>query len=450
MKKLSLLICLLLLGVYGTAQNKAKAVDAAVEATLKKLPAKTGAARMPGHPRALTGANAPQALRAVPVSARPLPQAKRPLAPKVPAFSAEEFLSKKFSREELEKLPREQKEQLYTYLWNANADFRAQLQAQRFQSGIGKSVLFAPLMSSQEIGYSVTVFKTRYQGQEEIFGVLPSHALPNDFSHRYDSVGKEFQVLVKQADGTEKPLHAQVVQISPQSMLDISLVKFDPQEEHLLVPLRLADTPAQLHEILFSYGFAAGHETFITRNVNSQSFLSVRTNQAIEGAREGFCGSPLLDMNGDIKAIHTGTKELGHAQEDVSFGTHVTFIRKLVEAYHNGGQADYDLVLDGQTLANLQVDEYISAFYLYDENGKKLLQHNVEDKFSQTVLLKALRQHPQARYLQLTSRKAQWNEEDDIPILKEERSGRDKTKRQHWYNLQTRQIEPVRPAVIKL
>lgn len=327
---------------------------------------------------------------------------------------------------------------------------REQLWAQFYQSGIGKSVLFAPLMSSKEIGYSVTVFKTQYQGKEEIFGVMPSHALPNDFSHRFDSVGKNFQVAVKQADGTSKMLQAKVVQVSPQSMLDISLVKFEPQDETLLRPLLLAEDEAQLNEILFSYGFAAGKETAISRSVNALSFLSVRTNQAIEGAREGFCGSPLLDANGRIKAIHTGTVEGSNGKEDVSYGTHVTFIRKLVEAYHNEGQASYPLLLQEEPVAQLQVDEYISAFYLYDENGKKLTQQNIDGKFSQSTILKALKSHPQASYLQLTSRKAQWVQETDMPILKENRQKTDKTKRQHWYNLQTKQIEPARPSVIKM
>ena len=115
-------------------------------------------------------------------------------------------------------------------------------------------------MSSQEIGYSVTVFKTKYNNTEEIFGVLPSHALPSDFSHRFDSVGKHFKVAVKQPDGSLKMLQAQVVQISPQSMLDLSLVKFETQDEPLLAPLQLADSEAQLNEPLFSYGFAAGKQ----------------------------------------------------------------------------------------------------------------------------------------------------------------------------------------------
>ena len=340
-------------------------------------------------------------------------------------------------------------EQVFAELQKQQA-LREQLWAQSYQSGIGKSVLFAPLMSSQEIGYSVTVFKTKYNNTEEIFGVLPSHALPSDFSHRFDSVGKHFKVAVKQPDGSLKMLQAQVVQISPQSMLDLSLVKFETQDEPLLAPLQLADSEAQLNEPLFSYGFAAGKETAISRSVNALSFLSVRTNQAIEGAREGFCGSPLLDANGQIKAIHTGTVEGSNGKEDVSYGTHVTFIRKLVEAYHNQGQASYALQLNDHHVADLQVDEYISAFYLYDANGKKLAQQNIDGKFSQSTILKALKSHPQASYLQLTSRKAQWEYDTDTEILKENRLKTDKTKRQHWYNLQTKQIEPARPGIIKM
>ena len=340
------------------------------------------------------------------------------------------------------------KEQQVAQLLGEQAQLQAQLQLNSFQTGIGRSVLFAPLMSSAELGYSVTVFKTSYNGAQEIYGVMPAHALPYDWMHGKDSVGKNFTVHVKQADGSELALDAQVVQVSAESMLALSLVKFSPQAEAYLSPLELADEPAAMGELLFSYGYAAGRPTAISRTVNAQSFVSVRTNQAIEGDREGFCGSPLLDANGQIKAIHTGTVEGNGKRDDVSYGTHVGFIRKLVEAYHNGGTSSFGLILDGQHVTDLNVDEYISAFYLYNEAGKKVAQQNL-GKFSQSTLLSAIQEHPEAAYLQLTSRKAQWIQEGGLDILKEDRSGRDKTKHQHWYNLQTRQIEPVRPAVIK-
>lgn len=316
--------------------------------------------------------------------------------------------------------------------------------------GFGRSVLFAPLVSTEELGYSVTVFETSTNGTREIFGLLPSHSLPYDYYHAKESVSKQFQVKVKLPNGTERFFPAEVVQISPESMLDISLVKLSPEAESFVSPLQLAETNARMNEKLHSYGFAAAQETEIDRTVNNESFLSVRTNQAIEGDREGFCGSPLLDMQGRIKAIHTGTVEGNGTKPDVSYGTHVSFIRTLLEGYYNNGVARYDLVLNEHAIANLNVDEYISAFYLFNEQGKRIVQQNFDGKFSQSTILNAIKDNPEAAYLQLTSRTAQWVEDRGVSILQENRGKTDKTKRQHWYNLQTHQIEPQRPAIIKL
>lgn len=316
-----------------------------------------------------------------------------------------------------------------------------------FGGGFGKSVLFAPVESEGKTGgFSVTAVEI----DGEIFGVIASHVLPESYYTFHSSLQRNFHVSVKQPDGSERLLDAKVLQISPRSMLDISLVKFSPEAESLIHPLTVSDQTALVNEELLSPGFAAATPQTEKRHVQKNSFLSVRTDQNLVGDRQGFCGSPLLDANGQVKAIHTGTKE-NKANPDISYGTHAQFIRLLVEAYHNDGQAVYDLVIDGHALAQLNVDEYISAVYLYDSNGKRLLQKNIEDKFSESLIRRALADNPQTAYIQLTSRKAQWEtDKDGDSILKEDRSRNDKTKRQHWYNVQTKQMEPKRPSVIKM
>lgn len=316
-----------------------------------------------------------------------------------------------------------------------------------FGGGFGKSVLFAPVESEGKTGgFSVTAVEI----DGEIFGVVASHVLPESYYTFHSSLQRNFHVSVKQPDGSERLLAAEVLQISPRSMLDISLVKFSPEAENLIHPLAVSDQAALVNEELLSPGFAAAVPQTEKRRVQKNSFLSVRTDQNLVGDRQGFCGSPLLDATGQVKAIHTGTKE-NKANPDISYGTHARFIRLLVEAYHNDGQAVYDLVIDGHTLAQLNVDEYISAVYLYDSNGKRLLQKNIEEKFSESLIRNALADNPQTAYIQLTSRKAQWETDaDGDSILKEDRSRNDKTKRQHWYNVQTKQMEPQRPGVIKM
>lgn len=476
MKKLSLLICLLLLVVYAAAQgNKGKAVEKTVKTLTEKTSGKTvrtrvpGATKMPGKVDAALDmrfnapANAGRPNNAAADAAKRAKAAarKRPEVPPVLPFDLsspegiDAFLaSSYFSPKTLENLPRELKEKIYIHLWNKYPVLRAELQAQRFQSGIGKSVLFAPDGWDPDVGYSVTVFKTTYDGQEEIFGIIPSHSLPladhyHDFTVGLD--GTKLPIQFMHATGQEIHTTGTVVQVTSPSMLDITLIKLDPDILPLVQPLELAPDNAMLHERLFSYGYAAGTSTNIERTVNAQSFISIRTNQAIEGDRYGFCGSPLLDALGRVKAIHTGSVVGQEAKEDVSYGTNVEFIHKLVEAYHQGGQATYDLVLAKHKLATLNVDEYVADITLFDKQGNVLFVHNFEDKFSQSVVLNALKIYPNAAYVGLTSRTAQLVHTDrQGTILDEHRSTPDETKVEHWYNLQTRQILPARPESIKM
>ncbi len=317
-----------------------------------------------------------------------------------------------------------------------------------FNADLGKSVVFAPIENGKKGGFTVTIIKTEYEGSEEVFGVIATHVLPSDTLYAASSLQRSFHVQVPKADGTYITIPAEVVQISPQSMLDISLVKFPKEAEELLSPLELADTPAAINEILFSYGFADTAPSRFRRTVTNNSFMGPRTDMSLTGLRYGYCGSPLLDALGKVKAIHTGTKE-GKNGELVSYGTHVTHIRTLIDAYHNNGVKDYELTVNEHAIGKLAADEYISSIYLYDASGKRILTKNFEDKFSESFVVKALEEHPDAAYLQFTTRKALWVDEGNYPILKENRTRSDKTKEQHWYNIETQQIELQRPSVVK-
>ena len=358
-------------------------------------------------------------------------------------------------------------------LQEENKAGKAAIDAGKTFADFGKSVLLAPVpigTVENPAGFSMTVIKTTYNGQEEIFGVIPSHALV-DTSHAGGLAdpgliaGKIFDVQIKDHLGRDRMYEAEVVQFSPASLLDISIVKFlDPMAELEVKPLELSPISAILNEPLFSYGYANGRpHSPIQRTVQAISLLSVRTDQNLQGERAGFCGSPLLDSNGKVKAIHTGTLEMPGDIPDISYGTHAKFVQLLIDAYHNDGKAMYDLEIDGQTLAHLNVDEYISALAIYDSNGKLIHQKNLTEgrnsfsKFSESELRKLLNDLPDATYLMLRIRHSQWNATGTHiePIRVPKNPGKkgkmiDPTKRENWYNLQTRQIEPERPAIIKM
>ena len=91
-----------------------------------------------------------------------------------------------------------------------------------FNADLGESVVFAPIGNGKKGGFTVTIIKTEYKGSEEVFGVIATHVLPSDTLYAASSLQRSFHVQVPKADGTYITIPAEVVQISPQSMLDIS------------------------------------------------------------------------------------------------------------------------------------------------------------------------------------------------------------------------------------
>ena len=100
------------------------------------------------------------------------------------------------------------------------------------------------------------------------------------------------------------------------------------------------------------------------------------------------------------------------------------------------------MVVEGRTLANMNVDEYVSVVTLYDENMRQLWQQGFDYKFSQSKVAQAIRGIPQARYVITTTRRAYW--EDDGKILMENRSRSDKTKKRYKYDLWENKIVNVK------
>lgn len=331
----------------------------------------------------------------------------------------------------------------------------------KFNADFGKSVLFIPNLAVQADpsladqvvnGYSTTIIKSNYHGQEEIFGVIPTHSLPPNWleAGAKNGVMKEFNAQFTSADGTIIDIPGKVVQVSPESMLDISLVKFDSRYESLLKPLELADEATVPNELILSPGFANGNAKLIERVVTQNSFISVRTNliDVGSGARAGFCGSPLLDAQGRVKAIHTGSVE----EKGASYGTHVAFVKKLIEAYHNNGKATYDLILDDHVLTTLNIDEYISGYAVVDGNFNVLFKDDgigtkFEEqwkKYSENKIRNTIKEYgPDAQYLVLHSRTPIWNTEKGISYLEEDRtlgSYEESKLRIHVYDLKDREF----------
>jgi len=314
----------------------------------------------------------------------------------------------------------------------------------------GRSVLFSPREIWDRIGrkfhkggFTVTVVKGNYQGKEEIGGIVQTHLLPTNSLEEHVSLPKKFEVNVLLPDGTTKTGFGEVVQISPRSMLDISYVKFDKSIEPFLEPLEISAEIEEGEELL-SYGYAKTKPVSTTSTVIKTGFIYGKVNGIdFEGGREGYCSSPWINQQGKVVMFHSGSG---------SYGTRASFVDKLVEAYHNGGKAEYDLMLNEEKIAKLNIDEYISAFGLADENHDIIFLSDglgsgwdVFKKYSESAIRTEIILHPEARYLVLDARKALWKKtEEGTEVLVEDRTPGSEAEnhlREIWYDLKLHEPE---------
>ncbi len=286
------------------------------------------------------------------------------------------------------------------------------------------------------------------QKEGEIYGLIPTHSLPKNIAEAQFQIGvtKDFEFPVTLADGSTVSVRGEVVQISPESMLDISLVKFDPRYEKLLKPVEYVSEEPPIGEELFSFGNANGIPAFSRRTVKGNSQLSIRTN-LIEVGEEtiGYCGGLIFNKEGRGVGIHTGSVN------ETSYATHAHFINNLIEAYHNGGKSEYNLMFDDRVLTTLNIDEYIFATSLTDEFFNVIYQERgttsvfgVTKKFSENHLHELIAEHPGAKFVVLQSRKLVWQkgENGEFALLEDhgKKSAVKGHAREHIFNLETKEL----------
>lgn len=280
----------------------------------------------------------------------------------------------------------------------------AKLAREMAKADIVKSVFRAyPLDDTHAHAMSGFIFKTTYQGKEEIFGVIAQHAMILGYGGGGE-IEKSFTARVVQ-DGQVVDIPAEVVQMSAPSMPDIALVKFRPEDEALLTPLTLAEQEPVQNEPLTLIGFGVEKLTFLTDSpLLEKSLISLRFPMRGEGW-PGLCGSPVLNDAGEVVGTMTGArpKDLGAY---TGFATRNLYLRSLVAAYHNDMEhASFPFILGGEKIVDLQSDEYVSWIFLKDESMKNILYKVIETKFPYSGVAEFL---PSARYVELYISKVWW------------------------------------------
>ena len=119
-----------------------------------------------------------------------------------------------------------------------------------------------------------------------------------------------------------------------------------------------------------------------------------------------------------------------------------------MEAYHNGGEATFPLILNGKNIIPLNVDEYIAYISFYDAEGKLVWPQGFSSKFSYSKVQEMLDVHS-PRFIDITVRRAVWNSENPTVLFEDHTAAWDKSKTTYKYDFETQQIVSVRKAKTK-
>ena len=326
--------------------------------------------------------------------------------------------------------------QLIVKLQRENAALERQIAAQQAAQekaySLARKAVFRALGPQLDaMTLSGTLFKTSYNGQEEIFGVVPMHVLRNE-DHVPGTLSYKFTAGVF-TDTTIKFIPAWVVQLSSSKTGDVALVKFRKQDEKLLSPLALNTQELTFPQQAYAQGFARNlltRQTFQLMGTTSTGLLTAQIPAAYEGDRAGFCGSPVVNEQGTLQGIHVGssyvpadpaTEAFFNAfrlnvpkvpQGDIGYVVPASFVQNLVTAYHEPKSKPMVVRLAGHEITRLAINEYVARIELLDKDHRQLWTKNTNFKVSFSAVETILRLRNDIRYIKLEIGRTHWTKDD--------------------------------------
>ena len=275
---------------------------------------------------------------------------------------------------------------------------------------IVKSV-FRVYPQGQTEGHALSgfIFKTIYNGKEEIFGAIAQHAVP--LHNGNGNIGLSFTARVMQNDQVVD-VPAKIVQMSAPSMPDVALIKFRPEDEQLLTPLTLAEQESVRGELLHTVGFGNGNLMFLSNTpLLENSLISLRFPMKGNNMSEwlGLCGSPVLNSTGEVVGTVTGAApRKANSSYHIGYATRNLYLKSLVAAYHGDvDKASFPFILGGDKIVDLRPDEFVALIALMDENGQIIFYQGTDYKFSYSAVMEHL---PKARYIGLDINHVFWKD----------------------------------------
>lgn len=182
-----------------------------------------------------------------------------------------------------------------------------------------------------------------YQGKRYVWGVTATH-----YGYQFPAIPKKRFVYENFFFHAQGNLHAN----------DVSIFRIPESLADTFKPLKLAEKAPEPGDRLFSLSFFDDQFQYTPgRKVLETSPLRFTTSLRIEPGmdREGECGSPLLNYDGDVVGMVVGasyTREIG-------FAVPVENIRQIILAYHQREAAASPILINGKEVLKLDVAEAI-------------------------------------------------------------------------------------------
>lgn len=262
------------------------------------------------------------------------------------------------------------------------------LQAKDMRQSVAKvlSSFLEDWPEKQQPSATAFVFKTHYNGKEEVWGATAAH-IAKGMGNRLSLV---FYNGSKRID-----VPAEVVQYGPNMISDLALLKLPENLPPEIVPLPLSDAPAKTGEAFIAGGYS-NHRFIYTGKQHLQKDNSrfLRTDFFVPlKNRAGLCGSPLINAQGEVAGILCGSIW----EADVAFAANTNVLSYLLEAQHKGS-ADIPLVAGSIKLGDIKTTEHIHSVEALNAQRQTIGKYDTQNRLPQSTML-ALLKLPDTHFL---------------------------------------------------
>lgn len=205
------------------------------------------------------------------------------------------------------------------------------------------------------------VIEEVFEGKRYLWGVTAKH-ITDLFDSSFEAV---FYI-----NGKLLSVPVQVEFAGAQAGIDLSLLKLEIPAEKVS-PLPLGQDP-QPGQTLHSYGYSRAQFYHApARKILGTSSRRIYTTYAFLPHRpaSGYCGSPLVNAQGQLAGIHTGSM----GDKSSSFAAPVSQLQTLLAAYRGREQGKRPMLFNGKEIGFLKPNQAIFSVYAQKE-GKIIAQ----------------------------------------------------------------------------